>query len=65
MSSENFAAALPQEAARLLATLRAKWPLVQAVTNYVSMDVAANALLAIGASPAMVHAPEEVDDFRR
>jgi hydroxyethylthiazole kinase len=40
-----------------------KRPLVQAVTNYVSMDVAANALLAIGASPAMVHAPEEVDDF--
>ena len=63
MSSENLAAALPQEAARLLGDLRAKRPLVQAVTNYVSMDVAANALLAIGASPAMVHAPEEVDDF--
>src|SRR5208283_2634188 len=28
-----------------------------------SMDVAANALLAIGASPAMVHAPEEAEDF--
>jgi len=33
------------------------------VTNYVSMDVAANALLAIGASPAMVHAPQEAEDF--
>jgi len=51
------------EAARLLVSLRETGPLVQAVTNYVSMDVAANVLLAIGASPAMVHAPEEVDDF--
>lgn len=48
---------------RLLTELRARRPLVQAVTNYVSMDVVANALLAIGASPAMVHAPEEADDF--
>ena len=33
------------------------------MTNYVSMDIAANALLAIGASPAMVHAPQEAEDF--
>ncbi len=59
MSPEFFAA----ETARLVNKLRAERPLVQAVTNYVSMDVAANALLAIGASPAMVHAPEEVEDF--
>ena len=43
--------------------LRAGRPLVQNITNYVSMDIAANALLAIGASPAMVHAPEEVEEF--
>ncbi len=49
--------------AALLAELRARRPLVQAVTNFVSMDVAANALLALGASPAMVHAPEEAEDF--
>ena len=55
--------ALAAEIARLLGGLRARRPLVQAVTNYVSMDVAANALLAIGASPAMVHAPEEAEDF--
>jgi hydroxyethylthiazole kinase len=54
---------LAADAVRLLADLRASRPLVQAVTNYVSMDVAANALLAIGASPAMVHAPEEADEF--
>ena len=38
-------------------------PLVQCVTNFVSMDVTANVLLAIGASPAMVHAPEESAEF--
>lgn len=46
-----------------LAHLRAARPLVQSITNYVSMDAAANALLAIGASPAMVHAEEEAADF--
>ncbi|AYY15318.1 hydroxyethylthiazole kinase [Actinobacteria bacterium YIM 96077] len=38
-------------------------PLVHNVTNYVAMDLSANALLAVGASPAMVHAHEEVVDF--
>ncbi len=41
----------------------AQRPLVQNITNFVSMDIAANALLAAGASPAMVHAPEELDEF--
>jgi hydroxyethylthiazole kinase len=40
---------------RLLEKLRADCPLVQCITNYVSMDIMANTLLAIGASPAMVH----------
>jgi hydroxyethylthiazole kinase len=48
---------------RALAALRKKRPLVHNIANYVSMDVAANALLAIGASPAMVHASEEVAEF--
>lgn len=47
----------------MLAALREARPLVQNITNYVSMDIAANALLAIGASPAMVHAPEEMAEF--
>lgn len=46
-----------------LDALRAAAPLVHSITNYVAMDVTANALLAIGASPAMVHAEEEVEDF--
>lgn len=64
MNQTNSAARLvSDEAPRLLDELRARRPLVQAVTNYVSMDIAANVLLAIGASPAMVHAHEEVEDF--
>jgi hydroxyethylthiazole kinase len=54
---------LTDAACRLLDDLRQKRPLVQNVTNYVAMDLSANALLAIGASPAMVHAPEEAGDF--
>lgn len=50
-------------AGRLLEAMRAQRPLVQNITNFVSMDVAANALLAVGASPAMVHAPEETPEF--
>lgn len=39
----------------LLQKSRSDCPLVQCITNYVSMDIMANTLLAIGASPAMVH----------
>lgn len=50
---------------RTVERVRERAPLVQSITNYVSMDVTANALLALGASPAMVHAEEEVADFVR
>lgn len=43
--------------------LRASAPLVHNVTNYVVMNTTANALLAIGASPLMAHAPEEIDEL--
>ena len=46
-----------------LERVRAEAPLVHNITNFVAMEVAANALLAAGASPAMVHAEEEVGDF--
>ncbi|MEL7369201.1 MAG: hydroxyethylthiazole kinase [Myxococcota bacterium] len=52
-----------QQAAESLTQLRAQNPLVHSITNYVSMDVSANTLLAVGASPAMVHAEAEVADF--
>ena len=43
-----------RSAGYLLEKLRTEKPLVQCITNFVSMDIMANALLAIGASPAMV-----------
>lgn len=49
----------------LLQAVRRDAPLVQCLTNFVSMNYAANALLAIGASPAMVHAAEEAPEFAR
>jgi hydroxyethylthiazole kinase len=54
-SIETIAAALTE--------LRARGPLIQNITNYVAMTVSANVLLALRASPAMVHAVEEVEDF--
>jgi len=51
------------EAWAALQRLRERSPLVHSITNYVSMDITANALLAIGAAPAMVHAAEEVEEF--
>jgi hydroxyethylthiazole kinase len=38
-------------------------PLVHNITNFVAMNVMANVLIAVGASPAMVHAREEVGEF--
>lgn len=46
-----------------LRQLRAEGPLVHCITNYVAMNIAANVTLAAGASPAMIHAAEEVADF--
>ena len=43
--------------------VREKSPLVHNITNYVAMNFSANALLAIGASPVMSHATEEVAEF--
>lgn len=46
-----------------LQALRDKTPLVHNITNFVVMNNTANALLAIGASPVMAHAVEEVADM--
>lgn len=43
--------------------MRLTAPLVHNITNYVAMNIMANVLLAAGASPAMVHAREEVAEF--
>lgn len=47
----------------LLTEMRAAAPLVQCITNFVAMDLAANTLLAAGASPAMVHDAREAGEF--
>ncbi len=47
----------------VLTALRDQNPLVHCITNYVAMNIAANVVLAAGASPAMVHAQEEIADF--
>ena len=51
------------DSANHLRRLREQAPLVHCITNYVAMNVAANTLLAVGASPAMVHTPEESGEF--
>src|SRR5271154_1377622 len=43
--------------------IRDRSPLIHNITNYVVMEQTANCLLAIGASPVMAHAVEEVEDM--
>ena len=47
----------------LLAAVRRQSPLIQCITNFVSMDLMANTLLSAGASPAMLHTLQEIPDF--
>lgn len=47
----------------LLLKISEKSPLVHNITNFVVMNNTANALLAIGASPVMAHATEEVEEM--
>jgi len=46
-----------------VAAIREGAPLIHNITNYVAMNSTANALLALGASPVMAHAEEEVADM--
>ncbi len=47
----------------LVVRVRNRAPLVHNITNFVVMNNTANALLAVGASPAMIHSVDEVEDF--
>lgn len=51
------------DVSEILAGLRSVSPLVHNITNFVVMQVTANALLAIGASPVMAHEPEEIAEI--
>lgn len=46
-----------------LEEIRRRRPLVHNITNYVVMNFTANVLLALGASPVMAHAAEEVEEM--
>ncbi len=52
-----------EELRELLEKLRRERPLVHNITNYVVMNFTANALLAMGASPVMAHAVDEVEEM--
>lgn len=52
-----------QRIAQVLTELRQQRPLVQAITNYVTINDCANILLSLGASPAMCEARDEVEEF--
>lgn len=47
----------------LLDAIRKRQPLIHHITNFVVMNSTANVTLAIGASPIMAHAPDEVADI--
>ncbi|MGD0153534.1 MAG: hydroxyethylthiazole kinase, partial [Thermacetogeniaceae bacterium] len=48
---------------QVLKDVRTRTPLVQAITNYVTINDCANILICFGASPAMCEAAEEVEEF--
>ena len=54
---------LNEQAAHNLAVVREQKPLIHNITNFVVMNYTANALLALGASPVMAHAQNEVEDM--
>ena len=54
---------LSDKAAENLALVHEKKPLIHNITNFVVMNYTANALLAMGASPVMAHARNEVEDM--
>lgn len=51
------------EICKSIEAIRQKAPVVHNITNYVVMNNTANALLALGASPVMAHAEEEVAEM--
>ena len=59
MSEREFA----KKAGDNLELLREKKPLIHNITNYVVMNWTANILLAVGVSPVMAHAHEEVEEM--
>lgn len=56
---------LEQQIYSQIANLKLKTPLVEAITNYVTINDSANILHSIGASPAMCESADEAYDFTK
>ena len=54
---------IAEKTAENLELIRQNKPLIHNITNYVVMNYTANVLLAMGASPVMAHAKEEVEEM--
>lgn len=54
---------MKSHAYELLRRIRARSALVHNITNFVAMESSANILLALGASPAMAHCRDEVEEM--
>jgi hydroxyethylthiazole kinase len=59
----DFDQNLARKAAENLRKVREQKPLIHNITNFVVMNYTANVLLAMGASPVMAHAQEEVEEM--
>jgi len=59
----KFMQITPENIWASVTAIREQAPLIHNITNYVVMNSTANALLALGASPVMAHAQEEVEDM--
>jgi hydroxyethylthiazole kinase len=60
---DNLVQETVEKSSDILEKIRREHPLVHNITNYVVMNVTANALLALGALPVMAHAVEEVEEM--
>jgi len=60
---DNLVRETVEKSSDILEKIRREHPLVHNITNYVVMNFTANALLALGASPVMAHAVEEVEEM--
>lgn len=60
---KNLSRSIIENTSVSLDRVRSVRPLVHNITNYVVMNFTANALLALGASPVMAHAIEEVEEM--
>ena len=54
---------LPDYVEKMRASIESARPVVQCITNIVTVNDCANALLAVGASPTMAHHPDEMEEF--